>query len=220
MFLGHIAAAFAAKPLARKANLGILCVAADLPDILWPLFLLAGIEKVAIVEGATAVGPLQFLSYPYSHSLLFSVIWAVAFGGVYFLVTRYKAGALAVAALVVSHWLLDFASHLPDMPLALGDSPKWGLGLWKSLPATLMVEGAALVLGSFLYLRATRPLDKVGKYGFAGFVVFLVVLYAATLLGPPPPNVQALAISGLAIWAFFAWPAWVDRHRTVTSVGG
>jgi hypothetical protein len=39
-------------------------------DLLWPIFLAAGWEQVRIDPGNSAVTPLDFVSYPISHSLV------------------------------------------------------------------------------------------------------------------------------------------------------
>ena len=139
MFLGHFAMAMAAKKIAPKASLGTLVLSAQFADCLWPVLLLLGLEQVRIVPGITRVTPLDFVSYPISHSLLLQLVWGFLLGGGYFMWRRDIRTALAVAALLPTHWLLDYFAHWPDMPLYPG-GPKVGLGMWNSLPLTLLVE--------------------------------------------------------------------------------
>jgi len=80
MFIGHFALGFAAKRVTPQVSLAVLVAAAQLADLLWPILLLLGFEQVRIDPGNTAFTPLDFVSYPYSHSLLFLVIWGVVFG--------------------------------------------------------------------------------------------------------------------------------------------
>jgi membrane-bound metal-dependent hydrolase YbcI (DUF457 family) len=138
MFLGHFAVAFAAKREAPETSLGMLFVAAQLPDVLWPMLVLAGVEKVRIDPGNTAVTPLDFVSYPYSHSLLFDLLWAALFALGYLAVARGRRAAVVIALAVISHWVLDAASHRPDVPV-LPHGPYVGLGLWNSRPASLFI---------------------------------------------------------------------------------
>jgi hypothetical protein len=119
-----------------------------------------------------------------------------------------------VAALVVSHWLLDVASHTPDMPVTLHGPARLGLGLWRSVPWTLGLELLLLATGSWLYLRSTRARDRIGSMGFAVLVGLLAAIYLAALFGPPPPSPQAVAWSAQAMWLFVLFGWWVDRHRT------
>jgi membrane-bound metal-dependent hydrolase YbcI (DUF457 family) len=214
MFIGHFGVALAAKRLAPGPSLGTLILAALLVDGVWPVFLLLGWEKVEIVPGITAVTPLLFVSYPYTHSLVAGVLWGSLLATAYFLRRRDHAGALWLAALVVSHWVLDFVSHRPDMPLWPG-GPRVGLGLWYSLPATLVVEFALLGIGAWLYVSVTRPRDRIGMVAFWAFVATLAAIYSASVFGPPPPSVQVLAMSGLLGWLFVVWAYWIDRHRAI-----
>src|SRR5262245_58378824 len=125
MFVGHTALALAARPKAPAAPLGLLLGAAVGLDLLWPVFLLAALARFGIVPGTTAVTPLRFGSYPWSHSLLMALVWAALLAALAGRSVGWPAAGL-VAALVVSHWVLDFVSHAPDMPLWPGRSPLLG----------------------------------------------------------------------------------------------
>jgi hypothetical protein len=116
--------------------------------------------------------------------------------------------------LVLSHWVLDFISHGPDMPI-FPSGPYVGLGLWNSVAATLVVESALFAAGVWLYARTTRPVDRVGGWAFAGLVGFLAAIYVLNAFAPPPPGERALAYGALAAWVLVPWPYWVDRHRRV-----
>jgi len=215
MFLGHFAVGLAAKRAAPRASLGTLFAAAQLADLLWPVFLLVHAEHVLIRPGATTATPLVFTSYPYSHSLTALVVWAALFAAGYSLVRRNGwAAPLVVFALVLSHWVLDWVMHVPDLPLTLTGPARLGLGVWRSLPATLALELATLAAGVAIYVRATAPRDRVGRLGLAALLAFLLVVYLASVFGPPPPSERAIAWSGFAMWLLVAWGAWVDRHRT------
>jgi len=213
MFIGHFGAAFAARRLAPRVSLGTAFLAAQWLDLLWPTLLLLGLESVRIAPGATAVTPLVFEHYPISHSLAAVVGWGLALGTVHALATRNMGGSIVVAALVVSHWLLDAIVHVPDLPLLPGAATMVGLGLWQSRAATLAVELPIFALGVWLYAGATRARDKVGGHGLVGLVAFLALVHAGNLLGDPPPSVTAIAWVGQAQWLLVAWAYWVDAHR-------
>jgi hypothetical protein len=219
MFLGHFATAYAAKKLAPRTSLGTLFAAAQLPDLVWPWLLLAGVEHVSIVPGDTAFTPLRFDSYPISHSLLTIAAMGAAFGAVHFWRKRRALDALVLALLPVGHWVLDFFSHRPDMPLWPG-GPRLGLGLWNSVPATITVELLLFAASIAVALSATRARDRVGRWGFAGLAAFLFVIYAANAASPPPPSTHAIAWAG-AIGGILltALAAWVDRHRQPATEG-
>ena len=213
MFIGHLALGFAAKRAAPSVSLGTLTLAAQLVDALWPVFLLLGIEHVRIDPGNTAVTPLDFYDYPWTHSLLAGAFWALLFAGVWYARKRDPRTALLLAGLVVSHWVLDWISHGPDLPLYPGGGPKLDLGLWNSILATAMVEGIMFAAGVTLYFRSTRPRDKVGRYAAWGLVVFLAAVYIVNLTSPPPPSPEAIGWAGQAGWLLLLWAAWADRHR-------
>ena len=215
MFVGHFGVALGAKRFASRTSLGTLFLAAQFVDLLWPLLLLAGVERVAIRPGITRVTPLDFEFYPVSHSLVMAAVWGIGLGFLYWVVTRNRGGAFVIALLVASHWMLDLVVHRPDLPLAFGVSPKVGLGLWSSVAATLAVEGAIFAAGLWMYARATRAKDRVGSIGLWSLVAFLLVIYAANLLGPPPEKAEQIAWVGHAQWLLVLWAWWVDRHRTV-----
>lgn len=214
MFIGHIAVALGAKNVAPKASLGTLIMSAQFVDLLWPMFLILGVEHVRIAPGNTAVTPLDFYDYPISHSLVTGIGWAVLFGLIYFGVKKYKTGAIVLGLAVFSHWILDFVSHRPDLPIAPGLPTYLGLGLWYSRPSTIIVEGLMFLAGIFLYVRSTRATDRIGKIAFWAFIGFLVIVWMGNTFGPPPPDVSSLGYVGLSLWLLVAWGYWIDRHRT------
>ena len=216
MFIGHFAVGLASKRVAPRASLGVLMAAPNLLDLLWPIFLLLGWEQVRIDPGNTAFTPLDFVSYPISHSLVTACGWGVLLALSYWILTRYARGAIVIACSVVSHWVLDFVTHRPDMPLYPG-GPRVGLGLWNSVPATITIEVAMYAAGAWLYLSMTRAHDRVGSYAAWGFLAFGLVTYVANILGPPPPSAHAIALAALALWIVPLWAWWFDRHRDVIS---
>lgn len=211
MFIGHFAVGLAAKRLSPRTSLGTLFAAAQLLDLVWPVLLLLGVEEVRIAPGVTAFAPLDFVRYPWTHSLLMVLVWATLFALAYRMRTRSARGAWVVFGLVVSHWVLDFVTHRPDLPLAPGWA-KVGLGLWNSVPATLLVEGGLFVLGVSLYAARTRARNRTGRVALWALVAFLVLVYVANM-GPPPPSARAIGMAGLLMWLFIPWAVWIDRNR-------
>jgi hypothetical protein len=212
MFIGHHAAGLAAKRVAPGVSLGTLFAAAMWLDLLWPLLLLAGLERVRIDPGNTAFTPLDFHDYPISHSLLTVLGWSLAAAVVYRLARGSWRGGAVVGAAVLSHWVLDFVTHRPDLPLWPG-GPKVGLGLWSSVPATIAVEVVLFVAALVLYVRSTVARDRIGSIALWALVVFVALIYVANLVSPPPPSAEAIAYAGLAAWLFVPWGWWIDRHR-------
>ena len=189
--------------------------AAMFVDLIWPILLLLGVEHVRIQRGATRMSPLDFYDYPWTHSLVMGLGWAILFGGIYWAVSRYGRGAIVVGACVLSHWLLDFVVHRPDLPLFPGGGPKLGLGLWNMPIATLGIESAMFAIGILIYRDMTRPRDRIGSVAFWAFVALLAAIYIANASGTPPPNTRVLAYMALTLWILPFWAAWFDRHRLV-----
>jgi hypothetical protein len=221
MFIGHFALGYAAKRWAPRLSLAVLFAAALFADLLWPVLVALGIEHVRIAPGFTASTPLEFISYPYSHSLLTLTLLGALFGGLAMRVapnapiasTATVAPGIILFALVISHWVLDVVTHIPDMPLYPG-GPKFGLGLWNSVPGTLAVETVLFALGVWVYARATTPRDAIGKWAFAGVTGFLLFGFIVNANGPPPPSVTALWMMALPLAALTLWLAWLaDHHR-------
>ena len=215
MFLGHYGVAFAAKRVAPRTSLGWLVFAGEFLDELWPLLLLLGVEQVRIVPGLMAMRALQFVHYPWSHSLLMAIVWGILVAALYFALRKYGRGSLLLGALVISHWFLDLPVHQKDLPLWPGDaSPKYGWGLWNVPAASYIIEFTIFLAGVSAYTRTTRPLNRIGRWGWWIYVAVLASLFVVSN-GPPPPSVNALAWTTLGIWLFVPWAWWVDKHRVL-----
>jgi membrane-bound metal-dependent hydrolase YbcI (DUF457 family) len=153
--------------------------------MLWPVFLLLGWERARIDLGNTRFTPLDLAYYPWSHSLLMCIVWATAFALIYYWIARYPPGTIAIWIGVVSHWILDWVTHRPDMPL-YPDGPRFGLGLWNSIAGTLVVEILMFTIGVWLYVRSTRARDRIGHYAFVAYVGFLMMAYIGDRFSGPP----------------------------------
>jgi membrane-bound metal-dependent hydrolase YbcI (DUF457 family) len=213
VFIGHYALALGSKRAATRASLGVMFAAAQLADLLWPIFLLAGVERVEIEQGATALMPLRFTHYPWSHSLAMLVLYGVIGGIAYAAWKKDRRAGLVIGLLVVSHWVLDYITHRPDLPLYPGGTERYGLGLWNSVNGTVAVETVLFLGGLWGYLTTTHARDRIGSFGIWGLVVLLVLINFANILGPPPESVGALAYIALAGWLLVPAAAWVDNHR-------
>ncbi|HSS44317.1 MAG TPA: hypothetical protein VLO07_03160 [Thermoanaerobaculia bacterium] len=212
MFVGHFGVGLAAKKLAPRVSLGTLLMSVQFADLLWPVFLVLGVEHVRIVPGLMKASALDLYDYPVSHSLVALAGWAIVFAAASFFFRRDRTAALLLAAGVLSHWPLDVLMHRPDVPV-FARGPYRGLGLWDSLPATLAVEGILYAAGIGIYLKATRAKDRIGVYALWALLVLLAVFWLVSLFGPPPQDEKTLAWGGLTAWLFIPWAYWIDRHR-------
>jgi hypothetical protein len=217
MFIGHYGVSLAAKRVDARLPLGWLFLAVQLPDILWAVLFLLGVEKARIVPAQTAVRAVDLYYIPYSHSLLATLLWA---GAIYALVRllptraeslRKGTVAIVMTLAVISHFVLDVIVE-SNLPL-YDDAAKIGLGLSSNALAAYTVEGLILVAGLILYLRSTTPMNLIGRYGMIVFVV-LMLAFNLAMFGPPPTNLQFVAASSLGSFAVMTGVAfWLDRHR-------
>ncbi len=213
MFIGHFGAGFAGKKFSKSASLGTYFMAAQWIDLIWPILLLLGIEKVEIKPGVSSVTPLDFTYYPFTHSLLGVFIWAILIGTIYYFIKKNYKTSIILGLLVLSHWFLDLLVHIPDLPVLPGEGLKIGLGLWNSFAATLIVEGLVFTIGLYLYLKSTKAKNKTGNYSLLGLVIFLAAIYISNLIGPPPESPEAIGIVGNAQWLIVIWAYWIDKNR-------
>jgi hypothetical protein len=216
MFIGHYAVGLAAKRAAPRTSMGTLVLAAALPDLLVWALVIVGVEHIAIKPGITTTNPLDLYDYPISHSLLMDVVCGVLFAGGYYLVVKYSRGALLIFAAVLSHWVLDFVSHRPDMPLAPGVYTYYGLGLFNSRPGMILVEGFIWLVGIVIYVRTPRARKRLGTYVFWIGAALLTWIWFNSLRGLVPPGGSIVQI-GVASLVFtllvVAWAYWADHLR-------
>jgi membrane-bound metal-dependent hydrolase YbcI (DUF457 family) len=214
MIIGHFGVGLAAKRAAPRIRLGTLFMASQLIDLIWPLFIMLGIEHVRVAPGITAVTPLDFYHYPFTHSLLGVVFWAALLGWIFYLIRKSVKGSVLLGILVISHWVLDLITHAPDLPVAPGIDMFLGLGLWNSFYGSLILELAIFTVGLILYIRMTKARDLTGIFALWGLAIFLVAITLANYFGPPPPDDRfAVGLVGEAQWLIIIWAYWIDRHR-------
>ena len=214
MFLGHLAVGMAGKKLAPGASLAWLWAAAFFADFLWPILLFLGAEEVRIVRRRAAYMGLDFVSYPWSHSLLMLVIWGALFAAYWRLVPSGRRIGLVLGALVISHWFLDFIVHSPDLPV-WPRGPEYGLGLWVSKPKTMAFELSLFVIGIVLFVKATWPRDDLGKWGFWILMLFLFVSYVSNSFDPRPPrSIPLFYRSGMVtMFLIIAMGVFIEQHH-------
>jgi len=221
MFIGHYGVALAGKRASPRLSLGLLFLAVQLLDVLFAIFVLFGIEKLWIIPGFTAYNPYDLYWMPYTHSLVGALVWSTLTGCVWWAAAGRvperdrRRAAIVLGAAIFSHFVLDVPMHTPDMPLWPGaGSPMIGLGLWNHRKAAILAELAVLLVGGWIYLRASRPRSRFARVGSIVFAVFLVAMTVATPFQPDPTSPHAFAVAALAAYIGLAIvAALVDRGR-------
>lgn len=166
MIAGHFGLAAAVKSRERQAPLWALMLACQWLDVIFVPLFLAGIERLVPVAGTSGAGYGEAIIYAdYTHSLLGAIALSLLFGLVAARAWGQRTGVV-LGAVVFSHWLLDLVVHRADMPMLPGDMghlPRVGFGLWRMRPASIAVELALVLAGSYLYSRAAIDTAKAAS---------------------------------------------------------
>jgi hypothetical protein len=200
VLLGHCAPALALKAVAPRVPLWALVAGVYLLDILFPIFVLTGIEQARIVPGFTASNDLDLFDMPWSHSVLAGVVWALLAGALaawMWPATRWRAG-LAMAAAVLSHMALDIPVHVPDLTLAGNHTPRVGLGLWNHRALAIAVEAGVLVAGVLVLARSSWAAAARRRGPIVGLGAAMMLLLAVSYVVPTPPDMTTMAMLLLA----------------------
>jgi len=196
------------KKISPLPPLAVMFMAVQFLDLLWPIFVLTGIESFKIEEGITKLTPFNFTHYPYSHSLMMSLVWGLLFGLVYFLITKQRRNSILMVGLVFSHWILDFITHRPDLQITPYSDYRVGLGLWNYPVIAIILEVGVFLLGVYFYFTSMRPKRRVSFWSLIGL---LLVIHIMNLNAPAPPSAEAVAWSAILVWVFIIWAWWIER---------
>lgn len=171
MYAGHFAAGLALKAKEPKAPMWGILVGVGLLDLLFGPFVLVGIEQATLTPGQSPGFSLDHIDW--SHSLLMSLLWSLAYAALFLRWGGRVAGVMGVAAF--SHFVLDLPMHPSDLALWPGSDVHLGFGLWRALPTGWwFVELAVVAAGAAYYVRAARHSSSFGRRPVA--VVAVVVL--------------------------------------------
>lgn len=156
--LAHAGVGLAAKRLAPSTSVGVLILGAYTLDIVWAAFWLGGLDHFP--------SPGLAVPAPWSHGVTMAVVWAAAAGGVCYVLTKKRHFSLFFAALVFSHWIVDFITQpmgaaFPGAGFRVkvfpGGSPTIeGLGLYNSATILNVVEYGSLAAGAAVYASVAR----------------------------------------------------------------
>ena len=200
MFVGHLGAGLAVKAVEPRWNLGLLFAAALFADLLLWVLVLVGVESVG---APVQSGRARFFTFafPISHGALASAGWTLAAAALGWIVAgagtpRRARLAWTLAIAVASHFLLDLVVHVPDLPVAGGDSAKLGLGLWRAMPIALAVE-LALAVAALAACMRRAPLPRWRGALLVAVVAIsgLLTAFGPYLPGEPPPATTQAATS-------------------------
>jgi hypothetical protein len=220
MFIGHFGVGLALKRADKTLSLGLLFIAVQLSDLIYGVTLLTGAEKISIIAGANPLTSVEYIFFPYSHSLVATLLWA-GLVALIFIIAPFKSSlrksktAMVMGTAVLSHFILDAIVHNPDLDLLGNGAYKIGLGLWNYPFASYLVEALLMITGLWIYLRTTKSIAFSGKYGLPILSVILLTLNAVNTFGPPITSTEYFAITMLTVYlATIAAAFWLDRKRS------
>ena len=215
MFVGHYAAALAAKAAEPRAPLWTYVGAAQLIDIAWAGFVMGGIERMRIDETLPG-SPLVLEHMPWTHSLPAAVLWSLAAAvAVGVLLKLPRAAAIMVGLVVFSHWLGDLLVHRPDLELWFGGD-KVGLALWNyPVPEEALEMGLlGLCAAAWGWRRGRQGQSLTPVLWFAGF---LVTLQIVALVLPGSGDAAGFGRTALIAYLVTTGLAWLADRGSPTA---
>jgi len=146
----HAATALLIKRRFPSVSLTPLLVSVQAMELAWVGFNYLGIERTETAETVRSVADVRLTYMPYSHSVVTAVGAALL---AWFIIEKgfgRASSGRAVGLGIVSHLILDLATHGHDIALWPGlAAPKLGLGLYAAAPtAAFFVE---LIYGTFCW---------------------------------------------------------------------
>jgi membrane-bound metal-dependent hydrolase YbcI (DUF457 family) len=177
----HAATALIIKRRFPSVSMTPLLVSVQAMELAWVGLNYLGVERTTTAPTVESVADIHLAWIPYSHSVA-TVLAAAAL--VWWTIERglgRRALGRAVAIGIVSHLVLDVATHAPDIALWPGSRfPQLGLGLYNGAPAAaFLVEMLYGVLCWWVY-RGSKALLSVIVLGNLANVSF----FFAGLAGP------------------------------------
>ena len=177
----HAATALVIKGRFPSVSMRPLLVSVQAMELAWVALNYAGIERTTTAPTVRSVTDIHLAYMPYSHS----VATAVAAAAVTWLIIERGLGrpvlGRAVAIGIVSHLVLDVATHAPDIALWPGSQfAPLGLGLYSAAPAAAFVVELLYGVVCWWIYRGSRTLLAVLVAGNLANVSF----FFAAIPGP------------------------------------
>ncbi len=176
MIVGHYAAALVPYSKLEKRPLWLLLVCANIPEFLWLLLALFGVESVSPPSLLDATFPNLQVAMIYSHNLLPGVLQGVIVFGLVQMFYRDRALALWCGVLTVVHVLCDLVVGFTHELLG-PDSPVVSLNTYGRAPHLAILIELAFALACIFYFqrneqRMDRPIPRKRLVGL--YAVFTV----------------------------------------------
>ncbi len=73
--------------------------------------------------------------------------------------------------------------------------------------------GGIFLVGSYLYMKMTKAKNHSGEITIWDLLIFFVIIYLLSAIGPVTPSVEPIAFVGLSQWLLVAWGYWINKNR-------
>src|SRR5262245_30260429 len=136
----HSATALVIKRRFPSVPMLPLLVSVQAMELAWVALNYLGVERTTTASTVRSVADIHLAYIPYSHSV--ATVVAASFAAWWIIERGFGKRALgrAVAVGIVSHLVLDIATHAPDIAWWPGSRlPQLGLGLYSNAPAVAFV---------------------------------------------------------------------------------
>lgn len=162
MFIGHFGIAFILSYFFPSIPLWVFLTAVSFPDLLWPILVLIGKEKVIVNKNNPFMSDVKFESYPYSHSLILSSLFYCIPAAIFSIILENILIFPLFLVGTASHWFLDYLYHMHDMPVkGFGKDKKVGLSMWKNGPVAFFIELIFYIITAILFLPSRFVLSAI-----------------------------------------------------------
>ena len=141
---------------------------------------------------------------PFSHGLFSTILCSLIIIAILFLLPKFRRQRDIpwwIGVAVFSHWILDFISHRPDLPL-WGNSMNVGLGLWNYPTAAVVIEVGLFVAGAIWYAISVRGFKTWAAVLFWAFIIIATVVSSVRGSSMAAAGANQVAISALAFYLF------------------
>jgi hypothetical protein len=181
----HALTALLIKRRYREAPLAPVLLSVQAMELAWVALNYAGIERTDAAPQVHSVADIHLSYMPYSHSVATACAAAAL---AWWTLTRRDRPILAraVGIGVLSHLILDLATHARDIALAPGMAIAFGSGLYERAPgAAFAIELLFAVVCVRVYARGRHDVAARSLYAFAIAGNLLNVSFlSAAIAGP------------------------------------
>lgn len=216
LFIGHWAPALLVATHPKAPKLGTLFVAGQLVDLAFFSFVLLDLEHMRLRPGISAMNPLDLYDMPYTHSFAATAIWAFVFGLIVYVWKRSHIAGVLSGIVVLSHWFLDLAVHVPDLTL-WGQPPKLGLGLWNFPAIAMPLEAILTFSAAYFFIHKTKPVAKTSTAAAISLNVGLIIIQSINWFGPQPVGdpAQSAPLALVTYGTMILLATWVAGTRAL-----